>query len=335
MIQSTPDAKTPFRILALDGGGLKGAFTAAALSAWEEDTQLRIQDHFDLVAGTSTGGILAIGLGLGLRPEEMLQFYLDRGPIIFPVTRFGQKLKLKLRQIVQPKFSQNILHGELKAVLCDRILGESKLRLVIPAYDTLRGRIYVFKTAHNKRFRYDINIPAADVALATAAAPTYFKAARVYHYHGAGYVDGGVWSNNPALTGVVEAASFLGKRLDQLHVLSVVTTYEPGSVASLAGAGLFGWGARIVKLIMNAQAEASWKQAMLLVGRERFHRVDCITRPGEYGLDSADQVSALAALGRSRAIEKEILEPVKSLFLNGVKVEPFTPHHEAVATEAK
>lgn len=232
---------------------------------------------------------------------------------------------LGARQVFQPRFSQETLHAELKAVFGDRKIGESEVRLLIPAYDTLRGRIFVFKTGHNERFKYDVNVPAADIALATAAAPTYFKSAPIKQHEGAGYVDGGVWANNPSLAAVTEAVAFLGKRLDEIEVLSIGTTYAPDSVRDLAGAGFFGWGTRILKLLMNAQAEASWKQAMLLVGRERFLRVDCLTRPGDYALDSANEVKALVALGRGKAVEKEVLEPVKRRFLNGVKAEPFTP----------
>ena len=315
----------PFRILALDGGGIKGAFTAAVLAAWEQDTSLRVQDHFDLITGTSTGGILAIGLGLGLSAREMLEFYKERGPVIFPMTGFRRKAWRTIRQVFQPKFSQDVLRKELVAAFGERKFGESKVRLLIPAYDTLRGRIFLFKTGHDPRFKYDLNIPAADVALATAAAPTYFQAARIAEHGGCGYVDGGVWANNPALAGVVEAVSFLGKRLDKLDVLSLGTTYAPDSVRKLAGSGLTGWGTRIVSLLMNAQAEASWKQALLLVGRERFLRVDCLTIPGDYSLDSSDDVEALAGLGRSKAVEKEIIDQVKLRFLNGVNAEPFVP----------
>jgi patatin-like phospholipase/acyl hydrolase len=313
-----------FRILALDGGGIKGAFTAAVLAAWEKDTGLRVQDHFDLITGTSTGGILAIGLGLGLSGQEMLDFYRQRGPVIFPVTGFRRRLGGTLRQLVRPKFSQDVLRRELAAAFGERKFGEAKVRLLIPAYDTLRGRLFLFKTGHHERLRYDLEIPAVDVALATAAAPTYFQAAKIAQHEGCGYVDGGVWANCPALAGVVEAVHFLGKRLDELDVCSIGTTYAPDCVKELAGAGLFGWGTRAVSLIMNAQGEAAQRQAMLLVGgKERFHRIDCETRPGEYSLDSADEVEALAALGRAKAVEREILEPVRARFLNGLKAERF------------
>lgn len=72
-----------FQILALDGGGIKGVFTAAILAAIEDNLNVNITDHFDLIVGTSIGGIIALGLGLGLRPGQILEFYTEYGPHIF------------------------------------------------------------------------------------------------------------------------------------------------------------------------------------------------------------------------------------------------------------
>jgi patatin-like phospholipase/acyl hydrolase len=72
-----------FRILSLDGGGLRGTFSAKFLAEIERELGVRVADHFDLIAGTSTGSIIALGLALGLRAEDMLDFYVERGPDIF------------------------------------------------------------------------------------------------------------------------------------------------------------------------------------------------------------------------------------------------------------
>src|SRR5438105_8023117 len=75
--------ESQFQILSLDGGGVRGVFSAAILAAIEEDHQTRISNHFDLIAGTSTGGILALALGLGIPPKDILAFYFKLGPKIF------------------------------------------------------------------------------------------------------------------------------------------------------------------------------------------------------------------------------------------------------------
>ena len=77
------------RILSIDGGGIKGVFPAAFLATLEEATGLRIADYFDLIVGTSTGGIIAIGLGLGFSGSDLLRFYEHYGPQIFPKRHFA------------------------------------------------------------------------------------------------------------------------------------------------------------------------------------------------------------------------------------------------------
>ena len=232
-----------FRILSLDGGGIKGAFSASVLAMLEEDTGHRVVDHFDLIAGTSTGGILAIGLGLGMPARDILKFYADKGPTIFPGTSLVTRTRGFLRQLFRPKHSHEVLRQALTEVLGTRKFGESQCRLVIPTYDAVAGRIFVMKTAHHERFKYDIDAPAVDVALAASAAPTYFAAAPFPEHHHASYVDGGVWANCPALVGVTEAVGFLGQRLEDIDVLSIGCTTTPFNIAQHADSGIAQWNA--------------------------------------------------------------------------------------------
>jgi patatin-like phospholipase/acyl hydrolase len=190
-----------FRILSLDGGGIKGAFTASVMAALEADTGKAAADYFDLITGTSTGGIVAIGLGLGLAANAIVDFYCKHGPTIFPSTSLVQRTRNSLRQLFAPKHSHDVLKEALREVLGDRRFGESKTRLVITTYDANAGRIFLLKTAHHERFKYDYRAPAVDVALATSAAPTYFQSSPFPDHAGASYVDGGVWANCPALIG--------------------------------------------------------------------------------------------------------------------------------------
>jgi len=199
-----------FRILSLDGGGIKGAFTASVVAALEDATGKSLSDYFDLITGTSTGGIIAIGLGLGLSAKDIVTFYSKSGPTIFPTTSLVTGPRALLRWLFGPKYSHDVLKAAIRGVLGVRKFGESKCRLVIPTYDANAGRIFLLKTAHQERFKFDYQAPAVDVALATSAAPTYFQAAPFPMHQGASYVDGGVWANCPALVGVIEAVSFLG-----------------------------------------------------------------------------------------------------------------------------
>src|SRR5690606_373728 len=99
------------RILAIDGGGVKGVFPAAFLAALEEETGRPAAAHFDLIAGTSTGGIIALALGLGLSAREIVDFYRRYGPEIFR----GQRLLRRLRQIAIAKYTHEPLKTHLEA----------------------------------------------------------------------------------------------------------------------------------------------------------------------------------------------------------------------------
>jgi len=124
-----------FRILSLDGGGIKGTFTAAVLAELEQMTGKRIADHFDLITGTSTGGLIAIALGLGIPAKEILKFYEDKGPAIFPMVGLHGRVKHSLSWWFGPKFSATDLRNAIGSVLGNRKLGESKCRLVIPSFN--------------------------------------------------------------------------------------------------------------------------------------------------------------------------------------------------------
>ncbi len=317
-----------FRILSLDGGGIKGAFTAAVVAALEKETGKKMADYFDLITGTSTGGIIAIGLGLGLPAQDIVNFYQKHGPTIFPCTSLVSRWRGFFRWLFAPKHSHEVLKSALKAVLGDRKFGESKCRLVIPTYDANGGRIFLLKTAHHERFKYDHQALAVDVALATSAAPTYFQAAPFPKHENASYVDGGVWANCPALVGLTEAVGFLNVPLEEIDILSIGTTATPFSIAHQRNAGLAQWNAGLLNLMFEAQVQADVAQAKLLVGG-RLHRINYLAPEGQYSLDAATpaKIDELVALGRGEAVKKENVEPVRRMFLNDTPPPPFVPCH--------
>jgi patatin-like phospholipase/acyl hydrolase len=143
MLDQIKDQVNTRRILCIDGGGIKGVLPAAFLKTLEEDLEQPIGSYFDLIVGTSTGGILAIGLGLGLSANEILEFYKTSGPVIFgqkadpsaPQSWLARKIKgfRNVRRFIEPKHDADILAGKLKKVLKNTLIGDSKTRLVIPA----------------------------------------------------------------------------------------------------------------------------------------------------------------------------------------------------------
>ncbi|MBR1255183.1 patatin-like phospholipase family protein [Bradyrhizobium sp. AUGA SZCCT0240] len=314
-----------FRILCLDGGGIKGVFTAAALARIEDQTKRRIVDYFDLMCGTSTGGILAIGLSMGLSAAELLEFYRKRGPVIFPTMSLVERSAGLLRQLfVGPKLSHEILRRELSAVLKDSKFGEARCRLAIPSYDAVRGRIYVFKTPHDARFVNDVDRSAVDVALATSAAPTYFAAASASR--DGRFVDGGVWANSPVMVALVEAVSFLGIPLGEIDILSLGTTTEPFSIAKNETASALKWNVGLINLMFEAQAEAAQAQAQLLL-KGRVHRVNFVSTANRFSLDNASEraIGDLTNLGWTEVEKKEHSEVILRRFVNGVPTEQYKP----------
>lgn len=315
-----------FRILALDGGGIKGSFTSGVLTALEERTGKRLVDHFDMIAGTSTGGIIALGIGMGMPAEEIQRFYTEHGPKIFPGTSLFSRIRGSLRHIFQAKHSQDELREALELVFGDLRLGDSLRPMVIPTYDAIGGRIFVLKTAHHEHLAGDYEANVVDVALATSAAPTYFSSTPFPQHEGNSYVDGGVWANSPAMVALVEAVHFLKVPLEDIDILSVGTTFEPFNIAEKKSSGIAGWNRGLIEIMMTAQQEAANAQSMLLVDR-RYHRINTVTPKGEFSLDDAqpEQIRRLIALGRGEALKRENLSVVEERFLNGEHAAPFKP----------
>ncbi len=177
----------------------------------------------------------------------------------------------------------------------------------------------MFRTPHHQLLKADGFTNATEVAVATAAAPSYFSSAIVQNMISkASYFDGGVWANCPAMAAIAEAVCYLNVPLERIDVLSIGTTDEPFTFKSMAQAGRAHWGLTLWKLLMNAQTDSSIKHAQLLVGEPRFLRVNTTTAPGMYELDGAKEIEDLISLGNRKASEPEILNQVKSRFLNGV-----------------
>lgn len=298
-----------FQILALDGGGAKALFTAHVLARLEQDLGVRISDSFDLIAGTSAGGIVALGLGAGLRPSEIVSHYEELVEKVFPAYR--RRAWRRLRQLRSPIYDAEALRQALVGVLGTRLLGDSTKRLVIPAWDVQRGAVHVFKTPHHTRLTRDWRIPMVDVAMATSAAPLYFPAA---HVDGHRLIDGGVWANNPSVVAIAEAVSMLDVSLDAITVLNVGTIDQLSDHAKrLDRGGLVHWAKPIAPLILRASSRGGKGLAEHLVGKLNYIRFDAMVPGGLYALDSADpkDVAGLAA-----SVSRELSPTYTAKFAN-------------------
>lgn len=308
------------RILSIDGGGIKGAIPASFLATLERATGARVADHFDLIAGTSTGGIIALGLGLGFSAGEILAFYANEGPRIFAT--FGPFATL--RQVRRSKYQPDALRSALEAILGSRRLGDSTTRLVIPAFDSTRGEVHVFKTSHHPRLEIDYRVRAVDVAMATAAAPTYFPAHQIEG--GAMLVDGGIWANNPVGLTVVEGISVLNWPAANIRVLSLGCTNAPLDVP--ADMGYVANNLGIIELMFSGQSAGSVGTAKLLLGHNqltpKLFRIDPTVAAGTFRMDDVSKFQHLVGLGE--AVAREFLPTFRVAF-QGAPRAPFVPCH--------
>lgn len=280
-----------FQILSLDGGGVKGLYAAALLARLEEDLGCRVEEHFDLITGTSTGGLIGLGLGHGLTPAELVDFYVREGPRIFrwPAVR-------QLRHAIRTKYRSGHLGRALRQVFGESRLIDSTKRLVIPAYNLDTGQVHVFKTRHHDRLNRDWRVPMWEVAMATTAAPTYLPA-HVLTDDRCRLIDGGVWANNPVALGIAEATSMLDASLDSIRVFSLGTTSTRARHKSrLNRGGVAQWlrGNSLVDVLLRGQSDGATGLAQHLVGGGDLVRVDTPAPEAFFRLDRADTRSLIA-----------------------------------------
>lgn len=312
-----------FRILSIDGGGIKGVFPAAFLAVVEEAVGGSAADYFDLIVGTSTGGIIALGLGMGFTAREILAFYEKNGAEVFR----GRRLQW-VRSLFRPRYDAEPLRRALTEQFGDRRLGESRKRLVIPSMSLATGKVYIYKTPHHPRFERDYTEPVVDVAMATASAPVYFPAHR--NASGSPLVDGGMWANNPTGMAVVEAIGTLGWPAESLRVLSLGCTTQPFTLGRgrLEAFGLGQWALKLTDTFMAGQSSGSLGIAYVLLGHERVIRISPVVESGHFSLDGVREIPALRSLAREEArYQLRLLRPV---FFE-TKVEAFRPYHTLAA----
>jgi predicted acylesterase/phospholipase RssA len=318
MTTTLSDRAKRFQILSLDGGGIRGIFTAGLLAGLEDDLGRPVLGHFDLVVGTSSGGIVALGLGAGLTPRDILNFYVREKDRVFPTRGWPG-----LRHLYRPKYSPDGLKSALQDVLGLRLLGDSKVPLVIPSFNLGDNDVYLFKTRHLPRFNRDHKVPMWAVAMATAAAPTFYPVFRLPNDH-VRLIDGGIWATCPAMVGVTEAVSSFGCSLGEIRVLSIGTTATARSARrGLDRGGLFQWGIRsaFLDVLFDGQAAGAFSQVQHLVGKENARRLNPVAPPELASLDRCDSNELIAkAAHHSRVFTPEF----EAVFGDHVPL-PFSP----------
>lgn len=297
-----------YRILSFDGGGYRGLFTSRVLARIQAAAGGVIH-RANMLAGVSTGGLIALGLAKGLSPSQLVALYIASGRRIFHdsladnVADLGNLIGAQygldgLREVAEETFGAGTTLGDLadksgKAIL----IGSFGLDLETTIADVAERPVTV-RMARPKMFSSfdpkDRDLFAVDIALATCAVPTYFPARH-------GYIDGGIVATNPVLFAVTEALTRAHQvTLPEVQVLALGTGLNPTRVAGAHEKRELDWGIQqwapiLPQLIIDGQAFAIDHVARAMLG-DQYHRVDALVavKMDDFGNDATDALVSRA-----------------------------------------
>ncbi len=323
-----------FKVLSIDGGGMRGLYSASFLQGLTKLALNRFNSdladfgkEFDLIVGTSTGAILGCGLAYGLPLREIVSLYTNVGSKIFPRLLPKSKLQLllqnrkklneqgnkALKQALQKAFGNETLAS---------VYNRRKISLAIPSVNFTTHKAWVFKTPHDPSSSHrDDEYSLVDACLASSAAPVYRSLAAIKQPGNSStkdmFVDGGLWANNPVLVALIEAIRVASSE-QTIQIFSLGTSAAPnGSVHNPEkphwGLTEWGFGAKAIELSMDVQTKVAQEMANMLA--ETLDRNIQITRfpepsiPREHAkllsLDSAsEQTCDLLQQLASTAVDK-------------------------------
>jgi len=310
------------RILSIDGGGIRGLVSCTWLEAVEAALanagKPGLIGSFDLLAGTSTGALVACGLGLGWSPETLGRLYRERRDEIFPGAAgklWSRARRLFRHGVSAPRYDGRGLEGVLREVFGDRRMGDLQRPTLITSYDTLGRRPVIFKSflpAH-------ADLRLWEVCRASTAAPSYFPA------HGmevegqlCSLIDGGIVANNPTACAIAEALRRDReiRQCGDLVVLSVGTgeRNQPIPLKSAQEWGSVEWAIPIIDVLFDGNADSVDYIARQLVGKGYF-RLQAELLAGLDDLDetSGAHITALERLAREYLLKPETQQKLREL----------------------
>ena len=277
-------------VLSLDGGGIRGVIPALVLAKIEENSGKSIAELFDLIAGTSTGGILALGLckkSANGSPEysarDLLDIYVEHGREIF--NRSFWRGMASANGLADEKYSEKGIENVLMRYFGNTPFGESLRHLIIPSYD-IQNRTPLFFKSWREEFA---SIEMRKIARATSAAPTYFEPALV-SVNGSqkALVDGGVFINNPVVSAYVEAKKLFPG--EEIRVLSIGTgelvraiNYEEAK-----DWGKVAWALPLMSCVFDGVSDAADYQMRVLLG-DNYIRLQVSLESASDDLDNASR----------------------------------------------
>ncbi|WP_085505631.1 CBASS cGAMP-activated phospholipase [Thalassobacillus devorans] len=201
------------KILCIDGGGIRGVMPIAVLRALEEDIGSSAAEKFDLIAGTSTGSIIAASV----------MMRRDMGDLLKSYQKYGKKIFIRQAKVglFKSVYSDRYLRRLLKEAFENKKLGEMSGPLLIPAVDVTHGKPYIHRSHVVESENDDLSIPLWDAVLSSCSAPIYFPPNNVDNDYLS--IDGGLWANNPSLVCITEAVHYFEESLQDIQILSLGT----------------------------------------------------------------------------------------------------------------
>lgn len=280
-----------YHILALSGGGFRGLYTATVLEELEKNLDRPIAKHFDLICGTSVGGLIALALAAEIPASEIKSLFLKEGHIIFKKSKIpGLSTFLSL---FQSKYNNKGLKKAIENLFLKskiQTLGDLNHPVIIPSINYTTGKPQIFKTPHHQNFQTDHKLPLIDVALSTSAAPTYFP---IHKTEFGNFVDGGLVANSPGLFGYHEVTTFYDEGFNaNIRLLSIGTMSAGSTIKSKSSfkRGILGWGKDLINLILSSQ-ESSTDYLLKHLLNENYLRIDSNIPANQLNSISLDNVT--------------------------------------------
>lgn len=298
--------------LSLSGGGYKGLFTAHVLTELEEALSCKIAKKFDLISGTSIGGIIALALALEIPAQEIENLFIKNGKDIFK-----KRCWFSNGLIFRSKYSNNGLHTVLEELFKDKTIGDLKHRVLVTAVNYTDGKPQMFKTPHSPSIWKDQKMKLVDVAMSTSAAPMFFPVNSIKE---GDFVDGGLVANHPGFFAMFEAEKYLGKNITdiyQLHIGTISQKYTFSSSKYEKASSFFSWKQKLFNLLFSCQEQTTDNLLNKYLG-ERYASID-----SEIGNNQSKNI----------AIDKVSDTSTKLLIQkadNAVKTYMGTPHFETI-----
>ena len=294
------------RILSIDGGGIRGLIPALVLAHLEEATGRRVSELFDLIVGTSTGGILACALARGdengvplYSALDLADLYRERGQDVFSGSTWDRIRTLG--GVLDELYDHEELEAVLHHYLGDSLLSESLTHVMVTSYDIERRQTVFFKSW---RDRFE-QVRALDACRATSAAPTYFEPAHVdLDGDVRTLVDGGVFINSPAVSAYAEAIKLFPG--EQFQMLSLGTGELTRTIhkEDADGWGKAGWLLPLLSCMFDGMADAADHQMRLFLG-EQYQRLQLTLMGANDDMDDATPENLLKLEGLAHRMMEE------------------------------